>query len=66
LGHLKTTFAHLESDFKEGFILTLNRELHSESVAIQANGVDIAKGELMQVGDLLAVRITRMTRHGSR
>jgi flagellar motor switch/type III secretory pathway protein FliN len=66
LGHITTTLGQLESNYLPGCVLTLDDRLHGETISIKANGVDIAKGELLQVGELLAVRITRMVKHGSR
>jgi flagellar motor switch/type III secretory pathway protein FliN len=66
LGHVTAPFRELESNYHAGFVITLDEKLHEETVSVKANGVDIAKGELLQVGELLAVRLTRMMKHGSR
>jgi flagellar motor switch/type III secretory pathway protein FliN len=66
IGSLSVAFAELESSLKSGYTFNLNRELRHDSVLIRANGAVIANGELLKIGDMLAVRITGIESHGRR
>jgi type III secretion protein Q len=43
-----------------GFVFELDKPLDDQVITIHANGVPIACGELVTLGDLLGVRISRM------
>jgi flagellar motor switch/type III secretory pathway protein FliN len=65
LGQLTLPLAELEVEFAEGRIFELGEPLGSQSVTLRAGGVELARGELLQVGDVVAVRITRVATRGS-
>jgi flagellar motor switch/type III secretory pathway protein FliN len=60
IGHLTLPFGDLAAELAEGRIFDLGEPLGTQSVSVRAGGVELARGELLQVGDALAVRITRM------
>jgi type III secretion system YscQ/HrcQ family protein len=66
IGHLNVALGELESSLRSGYTFSLNRELRHDSVVVRANGAVIASGELMKIGDMLAVRITGIESHGRR
>lgn len=43
-----------------GHVFTLERKLDQAPVSIKANGVELATGELVLVGDVLGVRVTEL------
>lgn len=48
------------ADVAPGFVFELDRPLDDQVITILANEVPIAHGELVTLGDLLGVRISRM------
>lgn len=66
IGSLTIALSELESSLKNGYTFNLNRELRHDSVLVRANGVVVANGELLKIGDMLAVRITEIESHGRR
>jgi flagellar motor switch/type III secretory pathway protein FliN len=58
-GHLSLPFAAL-ADVGAGFVFELGKQLDDQVITIEANDVPIALGELVVIGDLVGVRITRM------
>ncbi len=66
IGSLSIAISELESTLKSGYTFNLNRELRRDSVTVRANGAVIASGELLKIGDMLAVRITEIESHGRR
>jgi flagellar motor switch/type III secretory pathway protein FliN len=63
LGQLQLPLADLAQQLVPGQVFELGQALGPHSVAVCANGIELARGELLQVGDLLAVRITAV--HGA-
>jgi flagellar motor switch/type III secretory pathway protein FliN len=61
IGQLTLPFGDLAAGLAEGRIFELGEALDMQSVSVRAGGVELARGELLQVGDALAVRITRMS-----
>jgi type III secretion system YscQ/HrcQ family protein len=61
IGHLTLPFGDLAAELAEGRIFDLGEPLGTHSVSVRAGGVELARGELLQVGDALAVRVTRMS-----
>jgi len=47
-----------------GYVFELGKRLNDQAIAIHANDVPIAVGELVAIGDLIGVRITRMLTQG--
>jgi type III secretion system YscQ/HrcQ family protein len=47
-----------------GYVFELGKRLDDQAIAIHANDVPIAVGELVAIGDLIGVRITRMLPQG--
>jgi flagellar motor switch/type III secretory pathway protein FliN len=66
VGALNISMSELESSLQSGYTFNLDRELRDDCVLVRANGVVIANGELLKVGDMLAVRITEIVSHGRR
>jgi type III secretion system YscQ/HrcQ family protein len=66
IGSLSVALGELESSLKSGYTFNLNRKLRHDSVVVRANGAVIANGELLKIGDMLAVRITKVESHGRR
>jgi flagellar motor switch/type III secretory pathway protein FliN len=62
LGALTLPLGDLAVELTEGRVFDLGQPLGPHSVALRAGGVELARGELLQVGDLLAVRITKVTK----
>jgi type III secretion system YscQ/HrcQ family protein len=60
IGRLTITLGELETVLHSGYTFNLNQELKTNSVVVNANGAPIAKGELLKIGELLAVRITEI------
>jgi type III secretion system YscQ/HrcQ family protein len=48
------------ADAAPGFVFELDKPLDDQTITIHANDVPIAQGELVTLGDLLGVRISRM------
>ena len=59
VGHTSIPFGVL-SDVAPGFVFELDKPLDDQVVTIHVNDVPIAYGELVALGDLLGVRISRM------
>lgn len=58
-GRLIRPFGDL-SGIAPGYVFELDKRLDDQSIAISANDVLIALGELVCVGDLVGIRVTRM------
>lgn len=58
-GQLTLPFAEV-ADIGAGFVFELGRRLDDQPITVHANEVPIAVGELVVIGDLVGVRITRM------
>ncbi len=58
-GRLVRRFGEL-ADVAPGYVYELDKRLDDQSIAISANEVPIALGELVCVGDLVGIRVTRM------
>lgn len=58
-GRLVRPFGELSS-IAPGYVFELDKRLDDQSIAINANDVPIALGELVCVGDLVGIRVTRM------
>ena len=58
-GRLVRRFGELV-DVAPGYVFELDKRLDDQSIAISANEVPIALGELVCVGDLVGIRVTRM------
>lgn len=58
-GRLVRRFSELV-DVVPGYVFELDKRLDDQSIAISANEVPIALGELVCVGDLVGIRVTRM------
>lgn len=65
IGKLSIPFGELATRLVAGHVFDLASALGPESVSLRANGAELARGELLQVGEALAVRITRVLAHGS-
>jgi flagellar motor switch/type III secretory pathway protein FliN len=65
IGKLSIPFGDLAARLVAGHVFDLASALGPESVSLRANGAELARGELLQVGEALAVRITRVVAHGS-
>jgi flagellar motor switch protein FliN/FliY len=48
------------SDIGPGYVFELDKHLDDRTISVLANDVPIAAGELVTIGDLVGVRITRM------
>lgn len=59
VGHTSVPFGVL-ADVAPGFVFELDKPLDDQVVTIHVNDVPIAYGELVALGDLLGVRISRM------
>lgn len=57
IGDAEITVAEL-SELKDGAVLPLNSSL-SDTIELRLNGVVIAKGELVAVGDKFGIKITK-------
>jgi flagellar motor switch/type III secretory pathway protein FliN len=58
-GRLTLPFASL-SDIGPGYVFALEKRLDDHAITMYANDVPIAVGELVTIGDLVGVRVTRM------
>jgi flagellar motor switch/type III secretory pathway protein FliN len=58
-GRLTLHFSEL-ADVGPGYVFELDRRLDDQTIIVHANDVPIAVGELVSIGDLVGVRITRM------
>lgn len=58
-GVVTLPFAELSS-IRPGYVFHLNKRLHDQLIAVYANNMQVADGELVCVGDLVGVRITGM------
>jgi flagellar motor switch/type III secretory pathway protein FliN len=58
-GQLTLPYAEI-ADIGAGFVFELGRRLDDQPITVHANEVPIAVGELVVIGDLVGVRITRM------
>jgi type III secretion system YscQ/HrcQ family protein len=66
IGQLKLTLAELSSGIAPGRVFELGHTLGPEAVSVRSGGAELARGELIEVGDKLAVRIARLSAaHGS-
>ncbi len=59
VGHTSIPFGAL-ADVAPGFVFELDKPLDDQVITIHVNDVPIAHGELVTLGDLLGVRISRM------
>jgi flagellar motor switch/type III secretory pathway protein FliN len=64
LATLSLPFGALGETLVAGHVFDLGQTLGPQTVTMRANGVAIARGELIQVGDALAVRIDQLLPHG--
>jgi flagellar motor switch/type III secretory pathway protein FliN len=60
LGQVSMPLSALSAALAPGYVIELGRPLDSSAVSVRANGQLLAHGELIQVGDQLAVRISRI------
>jgi type III secretion protein Q len=60
IGQISLPLAELPAALAAGYVIGLNRPLDGDAVTVRANGHTLAYGELVQVGDHLAVRIARI------
>lgn len=60
LGQTSLPLSQLSAALAPGYVIELGRPLDSNAVSVRANGQLLAHGELIQVGDQLAVRISRI------
>ena len=65
LGRLEIGLAELES-VQPGYVFQLDQPLESTAVRVRANGLTIAKGELVVVGEQLGIRLTEFMGSDSR
>lgn len=65
IGKLSIPFGDLAARLVAGHVFDLASALGPDSVSLRASGAELARGELLQVGEALAVRITRVVAHGS-
>ena len=65
LGQVSLKLSDLQAELAEGSVLEIDQPLGTETVSVRAGGVELARGELVQVGDMIAVRITRLVSRGS-
>lgn len=64
LGQASLPLSELSAALAPGYVIELGRPLDTHTVAVRANGQLLAHGELIQVGDQLAVRISRIASDG--
>jgi type III secretion system YscQ/HrcQ family protein len=64
VARLDVPMAELAAGLAPGRVFELGQTLGPESVSVRAGGVELARGELIELGDRLAVRITRLASHG--
>jgi type III secretion system YscQ/HrcQ family protein len=60
LGEVSMPLSELPAALAPGYVIELGRPLDTGAVSVRANGQLLAHGELIQVGDQLAVRISRI------
>jgi flagellar motor switch/type III secretory pathway protein FliN len=60
LGRVTLPLSELPAALAAGHVIELGRRLDNSAVTVRANGQALAVGELLQVGDQLAVRISRV------
>ncbi len=60
LGQVRVPLSELSAALAPGYVIELGKPLDTNAVAVRANGQLLAHGELIQVGDQLAVRISRI------
>jgi flagellar motor switch/type III secretory pathway protein FliN len=60
LGQVRVPLSALSAALAPGYVIELGRPLDANAVSVRANGQLLAHGELIQVGDQLAVRISRI------
>ena len=60
VGTASVPLSELSAALAPGYVIELGRPLDAQTVAVRANGQLLAHGELVQVGDQLAVRISRI------
>jgi type III secretion system YscQ/HrcQ family protein len=60
LGQVSMPLSALSAALAPGYVIELGRPLDTHAVSVRANGQLLAHGELIQVGDQLAVRISRI------
>lgn len=60
IGRVCLPLAELPSALAPGCVIDLGRPLDTTCVAVRANGQLLARGELVQLGDQMAVRISRI------
>jgi type III secretion system YscQ/HrcQ family protein len=60
LGQVSVPLSALSAALAPGYVIELGRSLDANVVSVRANGQLLAHGELIQVGDQLAVRISRI------
>jgi flagellar motor switch/type III secretory pathway protein FliN len=65
LGQISVSLSDLQAELAEGSVFEIDQPLGAETVSVRAGGLELARGELVQVGDMIAVRITRLASHGS-
>ena len=65
LGQISVSLSDLQAELAEGSVFEINQPLGAETVSVRAGGLELARGELVQVGDMVAVRITRLASRGS-
>lgn len=58
-GVVTLPFGELQS-IRPGYVFHLNKRLQDQLIAVYANNMQVAVGELVCVGDLVGVRITGM------
>jgi type III secretion system YscQ/HrcQ family protein len=58
-GTVTLPFGHV-ADLAPGYVFELDKQLDDKVISVLANDVPIATGELVTIGDLVGVRITRM------
>lgn len=64
LGQVEVPHGQLAAMLAAGSVVDLGARLDTEAVVIRANGLAIARGELLEIGDVLGVRITRLQGDG--
>jgi type III secretion system YscQ/HrcQ family protein len=60
VGEASVPLSDLPAALAPGYMIELGRPLDAQTVTVRANGQLLAHGELIQVGDQLAVRISRL------
>jgi type III secretion system YscQ/HrcQ family protein len=64
IGEVRVPHGQLAATLATGSLIDLGARLDGEAVSIRANGMTIARGELLEIGDVLGVRITRLQGDG--